>query len=40
MLLYVRNFKTNPADETLEINASIVTPANIDFDGMYICCRH
>lgn len=29
MLLYVRNFKTNPADETLEINASIVTPANI-----------
>lgn len=36
MLLYVRNFKTNPADETLEINASIVAPANIDFDGMYI----
>lgn len=36
MLLYVRNFKNNPADETLEINASIVSPANIDFDGMYI----
>lgn len=33
MLLYVRNYKTEPEDETMAINACIVGPANIDFDG-------
>lgn len=29
MLLYVRNYKTDPEDETMSINACIVGPANI-----------
>lgn len=33
MLLFVREFKTDPKDQTLAISATIVGPANIDFDG-------
>lgn len=33
MKLYVREFRTDPNDETMSINACIVKPANIDFDG-------
>lgn len=33
MKLYVRNYRKDPHDETMSINACIVTPANIDFDG-------
>lgn len=33
MLLRVVRFKKDPDDETLSINACIVKPANIDFDG-------
>ena len=39
MKLYVREYKKDPDDETLSINASIVGPANIDFDGRLIYCR-
>ena len=38
MLLYCRQWKKDPKDETLAINACIVTPANIDFDGKYTLC--
>ena len=34
MRLYVREYGRDPEDETISINASIVGPANIDFDGM------
>ena len=33
MLLYVRNYKTDVHDETIEVNACIVGPLNMDFDG-------
>ena len=33
MRLYVREYGRDPEDETISINASIVGPANIDFDG-------
>ena len=33
MMLYVSDFKRDPNDETIAINACIVEPANIDFDG-------
>ena len=33
MKLYVKEFRKDPEDETLSINACIVKPANIDFDG-------
>lgn len=33
MMLRCYTVKKNPKDETLSINACIVTPANIDFDG-------
>ena len=36
MLLYVRNYKTDVHDETIEVNACIVGPLNMDFDGMYM----
>ena len=36
MLLYVKNYKKNPHDETIEVNACIVNPLNMDFDGMYM----
>lgn len=31
--LFFTDFKRDPRDETISINACIVTPANIDFDG-------
>jgi len=43
MLLYVRNYKKDVHDETIEVNACIVGPLNMDFDGMYMLwesCRH
>ena len=42
MLLYVRDYKTDVHDETIEVNACIVGPLNMDFDGMYsmrVCRR-
>lgn len=33
MLLYVRDYKKDPHDETIEVNACIVNPLNMDFDG-------
>lgn len=33
MLLYVRDYKTDVHDETIEVNACIVGPLNMDFDG-------
>lgn len=33
MLLYVRNYKKDVHDETIEVNACIVGPLNMDFDG-------
>ena len=36
MLLYYTDFKRDPSDETIGINACIVSPANIDFDGKLI----
>ena len=39
MLLYVKNYKKAPRDETISVNACIVNPLNMDFDGM-VCCRH
>ena len=36
MLLYVRDYKTDVHDETIEVNACIVGPLNMDFDGMYM----
>ena len=39
MLLYGgRVYKRDPKDETIAINAGIVTPANIDFDGKNTLC--
>lgn len=31
--LYVKEYRTDPEDEVISINACIVKPANIDFDG-------
>lgn len=33
MQLYVREYKKDPHDETLALNASVCGPGNIDFDG-------
>ena len=39
ILLYVKRYNKIPADETIGINARVVGPANIDFDGRLIYCR-
>ena len=33
MQLYIREYKKDPADQTMALNACIVEPMNADFDG-------